>query len=313
MIGLQALAPVVGGRPVAVGELPERGSLPEGERQVFDGLGIRTVHEDRAGPAQLAAAGARAALEQAGLEPGDVDALVVIEPRAPDRLMSSEATCVQAGVGAARAVTFSVGGLGCVSISAALMTADGLLRANPAWQNVLIAHGSKPPGPRRYRHPVTINGDGGLGALVTRDADTLVLAHELRTDGAYWDLFGVDYRSVPEADWVEACRDAREYSFKLAIDSRNRFREMVEGLGEVEHHVMQNLSLAAFGFYEELLGVRFARACRANLAAHGHLGSIDVLLNLHTGLQTGEIAPGDRVLVLNNSPVAAWSTMVVQA
>lgn len=313
MIGLAAVAPVVGGRAVPVAELPERAALEEGERQVFDGLGIRTVFEDAASPAELAAAGARAALEQAGLEPDDVDALVLVEPRAPDRLMASEATRVQAAVGAARAVTFSVGGLGCVSISAALMTAEGLLRANPGWQHVLVAHGSKPPGPRRYRHPVTINGDGGLGAIVARDADTLVLSHELRTDGAYWDLFGVEYRTRPETDWVEACRDPREYSFKLAIDSRNRFREMVDGLGEVQHHLMQNLSLAAFGFYEELLGVTFARACRANLAAHGHLGSIDVLLNLQTGLATGEIAPGDHVLVLNNSPVAAWSTMVVQA
>ncbi len=313
MIGLEVVAPVVSGRPVAVGSLPERAALADGERQVYDGLGIRTVFEDPAEASELAAAGARAALEQAGLEPQDVDALVVVEPRAPERLMASEATRVQAAVGADRAVTFSVGGLGCVSISAALMTAEGLLRANPGWQHVLIAHGSKPPGPRRYRHPVTINGDGGLGAIVARDAGTLVLSHELRTDGAYWDLFGVEYRGTPQADWVEICRDPREYSFKLAIESRNRFREMVEGLGDVEHHVMQNLSEAAFAFYEELLGVTFARACRANLAAHGHLGSIDVLLNLHTGLQTGEIPRGDRVLVLNNSPVAAWSTMVVQA
>lgn len=313
MIGLAAVAPVLAGRAVAVAQLPERAALPEPEREVYDGLGIRTVLEDPTSPAQLAAAGARAALEQAGLDPLDVDALVLVEPRAPERLMTSDATQVQAATGAARAVTFSVGGLGCVSISAALMTAEGLLHANPGWEHVLVAHGSKPPGPRRYRHPVTINGDGGLGVVVTRDADTLVLSHQLRSDGAYWDLFGVEYRTRPASEWVEECRDPREYSFKLAIESRNRFRELAGGLGEVGHHVMQNLSEAAFGFYEELLGVTFARSCRANLATHGHLGSIDVLLNLHTGLQSGEIAPGDHVLVLNNSPVAAWSAMVVQA
>jgi 3-oxoacyl-[acyl-carrier-protein] synthase III len=75
---------------------------------------------------------------------------------------------------------------------------------------------------------------------------------------------------------------------------------------------MQNLSEGAFTFYEETLGIEFAPACRRNLRRFGHLGPIDVILNLHTELQSGSIENGDRILILNNAPVAAWSVMLFE-
>ena len=311
MIGLAAVASVLPTRLTPVAELPERAALDEAERHVYDGLGIETVGEDPRPGAELAAEAAQQALDRAGLDGSDVDALVLVEGRAPERLMTSEATRVQAAVGATRAVTFAVGQLGCVSINAALITGRALLTANPAWKTVLIAHASKPPGPRRYRHPVTINGDGAIALVLARGASPVIEDVALQTEGAYWDLFSVEYRDRPERDWVERVSSPPAYSFKLALESRNRFAALREVAGAVDHHVMQNLSLAAFAFYEEAFGVEIARACKANVRRYGHLGSMDVILNLQTGAESGEFAPGQRVLVFNNSPVAAWSTMVV--
>ncbi len=312
MIGIDAISTVLPSRLVSVADLPERAELGEPARDVLDELGIETVAEAARPAVELAIEAARGTLDRAGLDGGDVDAIVYVEGRAPERLMTSEATRLQAGIAAGRAVTFAVGQLGCVSINAALLTGRALLQGNPAWGTILVAHGSKPPGPRRYRHPVTVNGDGAIAFLLTRWSRPAILDLALETDGAYWDLFGVDYRDRPQPDWVEECSSLRTYSFKLAVESRNRFRELVAQAGDVQHHVMQNLSLAAFSFYEEALGVEIARACKANVRRYGHLGSMDVILNLATGAQTGEFSPGDRVLVLNNSPVAAWSTMVVE-
>lgn len=47
--------------------------------------------------------------------------------------------------------------------------------------------------------------------------------------------------------------------------------------------------------------------CATHLARYGHLGAMDVVLNLDRLVASGELRPGDRVLVLNNSPVAAWA------
>lgn len=234
--------------------------------------------------------------------------------------MASEATRIQAAVGAARATTFSVADLGCVSINSAFLVARALLDSNDSWTNVLIAHGSKPPSPRRFRYPVTVNGDGGVAVLVTRDAAPRIADLALETNGEYWDLYRVDFKDKPHRDWVEECKSLRDYSFKLAIESRNRFSAINENvlaragktIGDVDHFVMQNLSAGAFRFYEEFFKIEFAKACKVNLARYGHLGSMDVPLNLHTGIETGEFARGDVVLVMNNSPVAAWSTMLVE-
>jgi 3-oxoacyl-[acyl-carrier-protein] synthase III len=319
---MAAIATHLPGSLVRVEELPEAAALQEPARNVFSKLGIDTVLVDEASDtADLAAGAARAALEAADLAPDDVDALLVVQGRVPPLLMTSEATRVQADAGLTRAMVFSVADLGCVSISSAFEVGASLLAAHPHWDNVVIAHGSKPPTPRRFRYPVTVNGDGGVAVVLRRDARPRILASGLETNGEYWDLYRVDFKDKPVAEWVEECKSLKTYSFKLAIESRNRFTSLNEAVlrragvaaSDVRHFMMQNLSAGAFRFYEEFFGIEFAKACKTNLARYGHLGSMDVPLNLQTALESGEAAPGDLVLVMNNSPVAAWSSMLVEA
>jgi 3-oxoacyl-[acyl-carrier-protein] synthase-3 len=322
MTGFAAIAAHLPGSPVRIEDLPEHARMDEPARAVFSKLGIDTVLADESSDtAELAAAAAREALACAGVDAGALDALVVVQGRVPPLLMTSEATRVQAAIGAERAMVVSVADLGCVSISSAFEVGTALLAAHADWDNVLIAHGSKPPTPRRFRYPVTVNGDGGAAVVLRRDARPRILAAGLETDGEYWDLYRVDFKDKPFAEWFEECKSLKTYSFKLAIESRNRFASLNESvlrqagvtLGDVRHFMMQNLSAGAFRFYEEFFGIEFAKACRTNLARYGHLGSMDVPLNLHTGIESGEVAPGDLVLVMNNSPVAAWSSMLVEA
>jgi 3-oxoacyl-[acyl-carrier-protein] synthase-3 len=244
-----------------------------------------------------------------------------VQSRVPEFLMASEATKIQAAIGASTAMTFSVADLGCVSINAALITAESLLLANETINNVLIAHGSKPPTLRRFRRPVTLNGEGGFACLVSATGEgPRVLDLKLETNGEYWDLFHVEYRDKAVSEWVETCKNPKAYSFQLAIESRNRFRTINEEvlsrssltIDNVDHFIMQNLSLGAFNFYEEFFKIRFAKACHENLKAYGHLGSMDILFNLETGITTGEFSAGDKVLIMNNSPVAAWSSALVE-
>jgi len=320
-VSMRAIASVVPEARVKVAELAEAEGLTPPQRQVYDQLGIETIAvDDAATAADLAVRAASLALERAGIGATEVDALIEVQSRAPEKLMASEATRVQAAIGADRAITFGVSELGCVSISSALLVARALLHAHPGVDTVLVAHGSKPTGPRRYRHPVTINGDGGTAVVLTREGPNRIVDIALETNGEYWDLYHVDYKDTPVADWVEQCTSAKTYSFKLAIESRNRFVRLNEDLlarsgltfENVDAFVMQNLSGGAFRFYEELFGVSFTPSCWDNLRRYGHLGSMDIPFNLGAALDNGELKAGDRVLVMNNSPVAAWSTMLVE-
>jgi 3-oxoacyl-[acyl-carrier-protein] synthase-3 len=112
----------------------------------------------------------------------------------------------------------------------------------------------------------------------------------------------------------------RRYSFSLAVESKKRFARMNEELlsrhgltmSDVDHFVSQNISMGAYDFYEQAFDISFAQVCRQNLAGYGHLGSTDIALNLGSGLDSGEFQPGDLVLVMNNAPVAAWSSMLIE-
>lgn len=319
--GLGAIAMLVPHEETLTVELPERARLPEAEKAVFDRTGIETIRQaPGVTETDLAARAGTRALERARVSPDDLDLVILLEGRRPQYLVASEATRLQREVGARRAIAFSVAGLGCVSVCAAFALSQSWLSTHPRAPHVLIAGGSRPISPRRYRHPVTILGDGGGAVLFTRESAAHLIDLRLETDGQFWDLFRVDYANTPPSDWAEICSDLREYSFTLAMASRNRFaeinRQMLSAAGlqlsDVDHFVMQNISVGAFRFYEEAFGVKFAAACYDNLKRYGHLGAIDVFANLEAGVSTGEFRSGDLVMVMNNSPAAAWSSFLLR-
>lgn len=304
-----------------VAELPGLDQLGEAERVTCAQLGIDEVRADDSLSAfDLAAHAAQRALADAGLAADDLGALILIDARAPERLMSSSATRLQALLGARRAVTFSVGGLGCVSLTPALLAARGLLAADPDLEHVLVAHGSKPPTPQRYRHPVTVSGDGGAAVVISRSGRVRVLDIVQETNGDYWDLFHVDYRDRPTGQWREKCGDLPAYSFKLAVETRNRLRALHQRLlernglttADIDCYLSHNLSTGGFRFTEEALDIKISRTCSDNLRRYGHLGPNDVLLNLHTELERGGLQDGQRAVLLSASPAAAWSLLLVE-
>jgi 3-oxoacyl-[acyl-carrier-protein] synthase-3 len=320
-VAIRATAACLPDSAVEVGELAELAELPAAVRETCLHLGIDEVRaDDELTAFDLAVRAAQRVLDAAGVPAGDVGGLVVVEPRVPEAFLTSTATRIQAVLGADAAVTFSVGGLGCGSITPALLAARGLLAADRDVGSVLVVHGSKPATPRRYRHPVTVSGDGGLAVLLARQGPVRVLDMLQETSGEYWDLFGVTYRDRPSAQWREECRDVATYSLRLAVETGRRLvglRERIlarNGLrpDDIGCLVSQNLSVGAFRFVEEALGMKIAAGCADNLRQYGHLGPADVLLNLHTETGSGRLADGQRALLLNVSPVAAWSLVLVE-
>ncbi|QLY28172.1 3-oxoacyl-ACP synthase [Nocardia huaxiensis] len=299
-----------------VATLAELDALPANRREHALALGIDTVRTaDTMAEVDLAAEAALRALDEAGLAATDLDALVLVTGRAPQYLLASEATRLQHRLGASRAFTTAAGDLGCVSVSAAMTLAASLLRGDPHCRTVLLVTAAKTPTRTRYRAPMTLLGDGAAAVLMTTSGPGRweFVDQIVRSEGKYADLFRIDYRDVGSQDWIEACADEATYSFRLAVESKKRFDAIIPELlrrngirdDQVGPMLMQNLSAGAFAFWEEALDRPVDKACRSNLAAYGHLGSMDMLLNLESVAATR--ASGEYALLLNSSPVAAWS------
>ncbi|QFZ20986.1 3-oxoacyl-[acyl-carrier-protein] synthase III C-terminal domain-containing protein [Saccharothrix syringae] len=312
-IGIGAIRCVLPDERVPVRELPEFADLDRRAAEFATSCGIDAVGVLPEGSTQAEWA-ARACAELPE-DTGRPDLLLMVGPRSPDVLLGSDVYRVQHEAKMNTAFAFTVDGLGCTGSSAAWSLAAALLRASPALERVAITYASRPTGVDRIRYPVSVIGDGSCAMSVVRGGRPVLRAHRMEADGRFHDLFAVDYKRAPHYEWREECRSADRYRFELAMESRQRLSRMVDevlaevgaGRGDVAAAVMQNVTAGAFDFYEALLGLPIHRVCRESLRELGHLGAMDVVLNLRRVLDSGDVGPGDLVLVLNNSPVAAWS------
>jgi 3-oxoacyl-[acyl-carrier-protein] synthase III len=309
-VGIGGVHCLLPGELTKVADLPELALLGAEESEFALGSGVATVGVFADEPA--ASLASRACQ---GLAVDRADVLLLVAPRAPDVLLGSDSGRVQAESGLRAGLAFTVDGLGCTGSSAAWGLAADLLAAGPDRDRVVIAHASRPTGVDRVRYPVTVIGDGAYAMTMVRGGRPVLRAHRVRSDGAFHDLFGVDYKQVPWYEWREECASPDRYRFELAMHSRMRLARMVDEVladagaakSDVRATVMQNVTASAYDFYSTLLGLPIHDVCRAHLAANGHLGAMDVVLNLAGLLETRSLSSGDLVLVLNNSPVAAWT------
>jgi 3-oxoacyl-[acyl-carrier-protein] synthase-3 len=312
-IGIGAVACVLPEEVVAVTALAEFTTLGAAEADFAGSCGIGTVGVfDGMTNAELATRACRELLAGRQEQP---DVLLMVGPRAPDVLLGSDVCRVQAETKLESAFCLTIDGLGCAGSSAAWGLARDLLLAQPERRGVLITHASLPAGVDRVRYPVTVIGDGGYAMTMVRGGRPELLAHRMETDGGFHDLFRISYKQAPWYEWREECQSPDRYRFELALQSRLRLSRMVDLVladagvrkDDVRAAVMQNVTASAYEFYQALLGIPFHPVCAAHLERYGHLGAMDVVLNLDRLLGSGELAAGDHVLVLNNSPVAAWA------
>ncbi|HEX6742383.1 MAG TPA: beta-ketoacyl-ACP synthase 3, partial [Sphingomicrobium sp.] len=147
------------------------------------GIRSRYVAGDGETTASLAAGAARKALEAAGVEPTEID-LIVLATATPDQTFPASATLVQTALGIDDCIAFDVHAV-CTGFLYALSVADSMLRGGNAGKALVI-------GAETFsrildwedRATCVLFGDGA-GALVlsAEETDTGILATRLHADG----------------------------------------------------------------------------------------------------------------------------------
>jgi 3-oxoacyl-[acyl-carrier-protein] synthase-3 len=311
-IGIGAIHCLVPQDRVQVTDLPEFAGLEDIEPGSADISGVRTVgvYPDT-NACELAVHACR---ELLAAYPDEPDLMIQIASRPPEVLIGSDACRIQAGAGLASTFPLTVGGLGCTAASVAWALARDLLLADPGRHSVLLTYGSKPAGDSRVRHPVAIVGDGAFAMTMVRGGRPVLKAHRMEADGSFNDLYRADYKRVPgqERSDEHACGDRY---FELATQSRIRLGKLMDEIladtgltkDDIAATLMPNTTASAYQFYEQALGLPIHPICGENLAELGHLGPMDIVLNLDRLLAEGGLSGGDHVLVLGNARFAAWA------
>ncbi|MCF6443528.1 beta-ketoacyl-ACP synthase III [Nereida sp. MMG025] len=283
------------------------------------GIERRHFAADGETTSQMAAHAARKALDMAGVDAAQVDA-IVLATSTPDLTFPSAATMVQAELGMKNGFAFDVQAV-CAGFVYALANANALIVSQQAKRVLVI-------GAETFsrimdwtdRGTCVLFGDGAGAVLLeagTGDgtkADRGILATDLNSDGTYKDLLYVD-GGVNDQN-----------SGKLRMEGKEVFRHAVEKLAATAHKAMEKAGVETRDVdwvvpHQANLRIIKATATKMGLPLenvvvtvqdHGNTSAASIPLALSVGVERGQIKQGDMVVTEAIGGGLAWGSVVLR-
>ncbi|HUP20200.1 MAG TPA: beta-ketoacyl-ACP synthase III [Gemmatimonadota bacterium] len=288
------------------------------------GIRERRICAEGQNTADLAAEAGRHALADAGLDPLDVD-VIILSTATPDHLLPATACEAQALLGADRAAAFDVSAA-CAGWVYGLILADGLLRSGGPG-NVLVIGAEKMSSIIDWtdRSTCVLFGDGA-GAAVMGPGDggeSGILATHMQTDGRLAELLwrpagGAAVPSTEEtrAERQELVKQEGREVFKYAVnhmDSSSRISLQRAGLSlaDVDLLIPHQANIRIIDGVVKKLGIDVDRVY-VNIDRYGNTSSASIPIALAEVRRDGRAGPGDVVLMTAFGGGLAWGSMVIR-
>jgi 3-oxoacyl-[acyl-carrier-protein] synthase-3 len=214
------------------------------------GIRERRQCSDGQNTADLAAEAGRRALEEASVDPDDVEVLI-LSTATPDHLLPSTACETQAKLGANRAAGFDVGAA-CAGWLYGVTIADGLLSTG-AFQNILVIGAEKMSAIIDYSDRATcvLFGDGAGAALMGPATDPAagdgmgggqpgILASHMQSDGRQMELLWRPAGGAAMPSTEETRAQRLEF---VKQEGREVFKNAVKGMGESSRIVLEKVGM----------------------------------------------------------------------
>jgi 3-oxoacyl-[acyl-carrier-protein] synthase-3 len=285
---------------------------------IYSRTGIRQRHiaADGENTSDLALVAGRRALEAAGLEPKDIDLLIVATTTA-DMVFPSTACLVQAKLGIANCPAFDMQAV-CSGFVYALSTADHLVKSGQ-YRHALIV------GAEVYsrildwkdRGTCVLFGDGAGAVVLSRSKHPGILASRLHADGRYAHIL-----SVPgSVSGGEVCGRPL-----LQMEGNAVFKLAVKVLGEVAHETLAAAGLAKSELdwliphqaniriiqaTAKKLGLSMERVI-ATVDRHANTSAASVPLALDEAARDGRIKPGQHVMLEGVGGGFTWGAVLLR-
>ncbi|RVV98909.1 ketoacyl-ACP synthase III [Mesobaculum littorinae] len=262
---------------------------------------------------------ARAALDDAGLNPDDIDA-IILATSTPDLTFPAAATMVQEALGMQHGFAYDVQAV-CAGFVYALTNAQAMILSGQADRILVI-------GSETFsrimdwsdRSTCVLFGDGA-GALVLEAAegagtteDRGILAADLNSDGRHREILYVDGGVSTNS------------TGHLRMQGKEVFRHAVEKLAQTAHRALDRAGLGPEDVdwivpHQANLRIIKATAQRMGLPMekvvvtvqdHGNTSAASIPLALSVGKSRGQIKPGDLVVTEAIGGGLAWGSVVLR-
>ncbi len=276
----------------------------------------RITHTETSEMAAVAGAHAMAA---AGVEPGEID-LLIVATCSPDRLIPSAASYAQPMLGVTNAACFDVNAA-CSGFVFGLSIANGMI-ATGAVSKVLLIGAEKLTTllDIEDRTTAVLFGDGaGAVVLEATDGDEGVLSLNLGTDGTLADKLVVTGFATADLGPL-----ADEYL--LSMDGREIFRNAVVRMGEAALDAVADAGLELDDVdllipHQANTRIIDATARRmdlppekvfVNIASYGNTSAASIPIALTEAMEMGRIHPGDDVVFVAFGGGLTWGAACVR-
>jgi 3-oxoacyl-[acyl-carrier-protein] synthase-3 len=268
----------------------------------------------------LAITAAQAAITMAGLEPTDVD-LILLATSTPDDLFGT-ACRVQAAIGATHAVAFDLTAA-CSGFVFGLVTAAQYIRTG-VYKNVVLIGADVLSrwvdwGDRRT---CILFGDGA-GAVVLQASEDHLLGFELRSDGSQNHYLNLDYQPNSKT-LVEDVEIGQGTFHPITMNGQEVYRFAVRRVPEVIEKALFRADLTTADVDWLLLHQANQRILDAvadrlkipaekvisNLANYGNTSAASIPLALDAAVRQGDVQPGHTIAIAGFGAGLTWGSAI---
>jgi 3-oxoacyl-[acyl-carrier-protein] synthase-3 len=330
-VGIAGTAAYLPERWMSAAEVAEASGISE--QVIVEKFGLRGKHiaADDEHVSDLAVLAAGRLLAEADVDPGSIDVVLYYGSTWKDYAVWQAAPWIAHQLGCSRAYAIEYDNVS-MGTPVALRAARALLVAEPEWQTALVVAACRESYLLDYeneRSRFMFNfGDGAVAGLLVADADTnLVLASHAITDGSFALQVKVPAGGSVEPPSLESVRAHRHYldvadpdAMKNGLDdvslsnfvaaARGALERSGLGLEDVSYVCGIHMKRSMHDAIVQALGVDPARV--SYLDDTGHMSGVDPLLGLDRAVRTGEIAPGDVVLLLAAGTGYTWAATALR-
>jgi 3-oxoacyl-[acyl-carrier-protein] synthase-3 len=282
------------------------------------GIEYRHIAADDEATSDLAYKAGRVALEDAGLDPSDVD-LVLVGTTTPDLIFPNVACLVQEKLKIKSCPAFSLEAA-CSGFLYGLVVADQFIRAGQARRALVIgAETMSRIIDWTDRETCVLFGDGA-GAVILEAADTAgILYSTLGADGRYRELLyassGVSTRHREQSDKA-ALRMKGNEVFKVAVKTLENLVDDVVAKnhlekGQIDWLIPHQANIRIIAATAKRLQLPMERVI-LTIRDHGNTSAASVPMALDTAIRDGRIKRGDLLLLEAFGGGFTWGASLIR-
>ncbi|MGH7441764.1 MAG: beta-ketoacyl-ACP synthase III [bacterium] len=274
-------------------------------------------------PSDMATVAARGALKKAGLEAGQLDAIIVAT-LTPDYPFPATACSVQHKLGATKAFTFDLGAA-CSGFIYGLAVAEGLIASGTA-RYILVVGSEKLSAITDWqdRNTCVLFGDGaGAAILGPTGSGGRLASFYLGADGSMVPKLLQPAGGSAQPASARSVEDRQHY---LKMDGKEVFKFAVRIMGEASAEAVgragwERSDIALFIPHQanlriietaaKFMGLPMERVF-VNLSSYGNTSAASVAIALDEAQEQGRLKPGDKAVMVAFGAGLTWASCAVE-